>query len=194
MFSMKRLMGITLVAALFLGTMGIASAAPIPKLRPVPRSAPFLSSGPTVNTLLGFNGTLERFARYLGLSAEQQQKLLQLQQDFIAKTQDLRFALQQKMLELRQLWSQDKLDEAAISQKSGEVAGLRARLLEERKAQLDKVKQILTPEQQKKLDKLNSGTQEIRRGFRKGVFGRWGGAHGGFRPGTRHWTRVCPWM
>ena len=194
MFSMKRLMGITLVAALFFGTIGIASAAPIPKLRPIPTPAPIPSPGPTVNPLLGFDGTLERLARYLGLSAEQQQKLLQLQQDFIAKTQDLRFALQQKMLELRQLWSQDKLDEAAISQKSGEVAELRVRLLEERKAYLDKVKQILTPEQQKKLDKLNSGIQEIRRGFQKGVFGRWDGARGGFRPGMRHGTRVCPWM
>lgn len=93
-----------------------------------------------------------RFIQDLNLSWEQQQKLLEIRQDFQKETQPLRFELQKKQLELRQLWSAQTLNQKAIETKAKEIAGIRVQLAIKARAMQDKIKTILTAEQLKKLE------------------------------------------
>jgi len=119
-----------------------------------------------------------RFYQELNLTPEQQQKILEIRQDFQKDTQSLRFEMQKKQLELRQLWSASTLNRSAIEAKAKEVTGLRVQLVTKARAMQDKIKTILTSEQLKKLEesdfKRNPGTG--RRGRRGGA--RMGGCFG----------------
>ena len=96
----------------------------------------------------GFSGLADR----LDLTVEQQLELLKIRKEYATQVLDLRLELQQKMLELRQLWNADELDEEAIAQKAGEVAALRVRLTKAEEALAEKEKQVLTPEQLEKFE------------------------------------------
>ena len=103
--------------------------------------------GPERNLMAG-----PRFIKDLNLSWEQQQKILEIRQDFQKETQSLRFELQKKQLELRQLWSEQTLNQKAIETKAKEIAGIRVQLAVKARAMQDKIKTILTAEQLKKLE------------------------------------------
>ncbi|HHV63214.1 MAG TPA: periplasmic heavy metal sensor [Firmicutes bacterium] len=166
----KKLIGLALVTILIVGAVGVVGAAGRP-------GRPGWAGACGAGTGLGLG--LGRLAGYLGLTADQQQQLLKLRQDFIARTQDLRFQIQQKMLELRQLWSQTPPNEQKISAKTAEVTSLRVRLANEAKALSDAMKNVLTPEQQKKLDEARAQAQQQGwgPGGRAGR-GGWGGRGG----------------
>lgn len=112
------------------------------------------------------------FFQNLNLSPEQQQKLLEIRQDYQRETQNLRFEMQKKQLELRQLWSASTLNRSAIEAKEKEVTGLRVQLVTKARAMQDKMKNILTAEQLKKLEESglnrNPGVRGRRGGRRMG--------------------------
>jgi Spy/CpxP family protein refolding chaperone len=97
----------------------------------------------------GVNGF---FAKDLNLTIEQQQKLIAIQQQFQLDTLDLRFAIQLKNIELRELWSAKPLDQEAIETKTKEIAGLRVQFVNKGQAMKEAMKSVLTAEQQKQLD------------------------------------------
>lgn len=105
----------------------------------------------------------------LDLTSEQQQKLQELQIQFLEKTQNLRLTLQKLALELRNLWSQEPLDEKAITEKTSEMVKTRLQLVEKAREMRSEVESILTPEQ---LEKLSDGSYRP-----MGPRGGWGG-HG----------------
>lgn len=86
----------------------------------------------------------------LELTPEQQQKLLAIRQDFQKETQPLRFELQRKQLELRQLWSAQTLNQSAIEAKTKEIAGIRVQMVKKARTMQEKMKSILTAEQRRK--------------------------------------------
>ncbi len=88
----------------------------------------------------------------LNLSADQQQKILAIRQEFEKNTLSLRQEMQQKRQELRQLWSADNLNQAAIDAKTKEVTALRIQMVQKSRDMFAKVKAILTPDQVKQLE------------------------------------------
>jgi Spy/CpxP family protein refolding chaperone len=141
---MKKILISLTIAAMLIGTIGytVLACGPASERRQGPDGRMGMRNG-------GGNG----FAEELKLSFEQQRKLLTIRQQFQKDTQDLRFKLQQKNLELRELWSARTLNQAAIESKAQEVTALRVRLKTQGRAMLDKVKAVLTPEQLKLFDK-----------------------------------------
>lgn len=91
------------------------------------------------------------FASDLGLTAQQQQQLLQIRQGFQKDILALRHSLQQKQLELRQLWQAEKLDQKRIEVKTKEVTALRVQLAVKSGQMQEKLKSVLTEEQLTKL-------------------------------------------
>jgi len=178
---MKRLIGIGLALVLIAGTVGIAAAAGGPGYG----GRGGFGAGIGGQLGAGISAGICRMASYLGLSDEQQQKLLQLRQDFINRTQALRFELQRKMLELRQLWAKQPLDQQAIANKTAEVTSLKVKLAEEAQSQAAAVRNVLTPEQQKKLDEAQANAQQYGPEFRgRGGRGVGRGMMGGGMRGT----------
>lgn len=116
-----------------------------------------------------------RFFEDLNLTSEQQQKLLTIRQDYQKDTQPLRFEMQKKQLELRQLWSAKSLNQSAIESKEKEVTGLRVQMANKVRTMQDKMKSVLTADQLKKLDEsgFNCNPGAGGRGLRGG--GRMGG-------------------
>lgn len=88
----------------------------------------------------------------LELTWDQQQKILAIRQEFQKETQPLRFEIQRKQLELRQLWSAQTLNQSAIEAKTKEIAGLRVQMVKKARAMQEKMKSVLTPEQRRKLE------------------------------------------
>ena len=101
-------------------------------------------------------------------------KLLEIRQDYQRETQTIRFEMQKKQLELRQLWSASTLNRSAIEAKEKEVTGLRVQLVTKARAMRDKMKNILTAEQLKKLEENG-----FNRNPGAGVRGRRGGGRMG---------------
>ena len=115
-----------------------------------------LAAGPDSNRPMCHN--------FLNLTPDQQQKMLTLRQEFQKDTMDLRFALQQKRLELRQLWSANPPSQNAIDAKTKEVNALRIQMIAKTQTFKDKVKTILTPEQLKHLnDRMTKSGPGMRR-------------------------------
>ena len=88
----------------------------------------------------------------LDLTIEQQQKILSLKQTFQKDTANLHFDLQKKNLELRQLWEAKTLDLNAINAKTNEINALKVQLIPKQRDLMEKIKAVLTPEQQKQLN------------------------------------------
>ena len=114
----------------------------------------------------GVGATFGRLRDFLDLTSEQQQELLKTRQEHMAQTLELQFQLQRKILELREFWNADELDEEAIAQRAGEIAVLRVRLRREREAEADHERRLLTSEQLEKRDELTAVRSRIATGFR----------------------------
>lgn len=97
-------------------------------------------------------GELNHFGK-LGLTADQQKKVLDIQQKFQKDTQPLQHSLQQKQLELRQLLETKPLNQKQIEAKSQEVAVLQVQLRIKSKQLGEELKKVLTKAQ---LDELNN--------------------------------------
>lgn len=122
-----------------------------------------------------------KFLNDLNLTSEQQQKLLVIRQDFQKETQSLRFEMQKKQLELRELWSAKSLNQSAIESKEKEVTGLRIQMANKARTMQDRMKKVLTADQLKKLDEsgFNCNSGAGGRGPRGG--GRMGGGFCGVK-------------
>ena len=101
----------------------------------------------------------------LNLTMDQQQKLLSIRQDFEKDTMNLRFEIQKKNVELKQLWAAKPLNQKAIEAKSKEIAGLRVQITNRTQTMQEQIKKILTKEQ---LDQWNNKKRQ--RGQNKNVF------------------------
>ena len=96
----------------------------------------------------------ERFAKYLDLSKEQQEKMKEVRNRYFADTREMRYDFLQKKLEMRKLFGDPKVDEATLAAKQKEVIALKVKLAE-RKGQMKlEMRRILTAEQIQKLDRL----------------------------------------
>jgi Spy/CpxP family protein refolding chaperone len=135
----KTLIIFTMVAAL-MATIGYSVLA----------FGPAAGRGPGQGGRMGMrNAGGNGLAAELKLTPEQQRKLLAIRQQFQKDTQDLRFEVQQKMLDLRELWSAKPLNQAALESKAKEVTALRVQLATKSQTMQDKMKAVLTPEQLK---------------------------------------------
>jgi Spy/CpxP family protein refolding chaperone len=137
---MKRILLVTLVVTLILGTVSAA-----------------LAFGPGAGPA-GKRDGRGPFAQ-LKLSDEQQQKLLVIRQEFERAALPIRQDMQKKRQELRKLWSANPLDQQAIDAKTKEVTALRIQMVTKLRAMQEGMKAVLTPEQLKKLEDLKSKRQ-----------------------------------
>ncbi len=136
---------------------GIVSGTPAPSVPP-PRSmtgpvspsqaAPFAMgipyATPESNSLMG----------YLGLTRAQVDKLRELRTRFYRESRDLRYEFFQKQLEMRKLFADPKVGEAALLQKEKELSPLRQKIMDKVAQSIIAARAILTPEQLEKMDQL----------------------------------------
>jgi Spy/CpxP family protein refolding chaperone len=134
---MKKVLVISMIVALLIGTIGITAWA-----------GPGGGFGGGRNFGAGGGG----FLKGLNLTADQQSKILAIQQDFQKETLSLRQEMQKKHLELRQLWNADPINQNAIDAKNKEITTLQIQMTQKSKAMLEKVKKVLTAEQIKQLE------------------------------------------
>jgi Spy/CpxP family protein refolding chaperone len=113
----------------------------------------------------------------LNLTYEQELKVLDIRQQFERETLDLRFAMQRKGLELRQLWTVKPLNQAAIDAKTKEVTGLRIEMTNKAQTLRDKMRSVLSPEQQKLFDSQPNGRGSMGPGMGQGRRGGNGDCH-----------------
>ncbi|TCL76869.1 Spy/CpxP family protein refolding chaperone [Hydrogenispora ethanolica] len=100
----------------------------------------------------------------LNLSFEQQMKVLEIRQNFEKSVQPLHFLIQKNEIQLRQLWSEKKLDPKAIEGKELESAAARVKIRIAERAMLDQIHAVLAPEQQKQLQELMMAAPKPGRG------------------------------
>lgn len=171
---MKKTLIIFTIVAMLIATIGYSVLA----------YGPASGSGRGQGGRMGMrNGGGNGFMAELKLTSEQQQKLLVIRQQFQKDTQNLRFEMQQKNLELRQLWSVKPLNQAAIGSKTKEVTALRVQITAKRDTMQEKMKAILTPEQLKLYNERTPGGN--------GGFGG-GRMKGGRGYGMNQAWRNCP--
>jgi protein CpxP len=92
------------------------------------------------------------FFRGLNLTDDQKAKMKQAHQSFEERTQSLRQELQAKRQELHQASESGTFDEALVTQKLQESAGLQAKLMGEQFKMRQEMLAVLTPEQKTQLD------------------------------------------
>jgi Spy/CpxP family protein refolding chaperone len=115
----------------------------------------------------------------LNLTPEQNQKMQAMRESFFKETIPLRNDLMAKQLELRTLWSQTTPDQEKILAKQREINTLRGQMQEKMTKHRLEMRQILTPEQQAKLQNFRGGLGMMEPGY-----GMRGGGHGfGMGPG-----------
>jgi Spy/CpxP family protein refolding chaperone len=157
---MKKLLSIIAIAVLLVGSITVTALAFGPGNGACPGGK---------RTGFGMRGL-----NSLNLTNDQQQKVLAIRQEFEKDTLSLRQDMRKKRQELRQLWSAETLNQAAIDAKTKEMNTLRIQFVQESKEMFHKVKAILTPEQLKQLESLKQN-REKGQGFR----GRRGGGGNG---------------
>jgi len=89
-------------------------------------------------------------SNYLSLSKAQEKKIETLNKSFYAKVEDIRAQLDQKRAELGELLRETSPNQERIRDKVSEIAFLQAQLQKETIDQLERIRSILTPEQQEK--------------------------------------------
>ena len=115
------------------------------------------------------------------LTSEQRKQMLDIETEFLKKTDGIRSDLSKKRIEMRELASKDKYDDAAFQKKREEVWALTDKMRTERRAYKKKLDNVLTPEQKKAYRSAGCGGGGCF-GPGKG-YGKWGGGCKGFGPG-----------
>jgi Spy/CpxP family protein refolding chaperone len=137
---MKKTLIMFTIVAVLIGTIGYSALA----------FGPGQGRGRNQGEGMGMrNGRSHGLMAELNLTPEQQQKMLAIRQQFQKDTQNIRFELQKKHLDLRQLWTAKPLNQAAIERETKEMAALRVQITTKAQAMLEKMKAVLTPEQLK---------------------------------------------
>jgi Spy/CpxP family protein refolding chaperone len=97
------------------------------------------------------------FKKYLGLSDEQLAKMKELRISFHNDTRDLRYNLAIKRLEMRKLFTDPNVQDAALIAKQKEISNLRLQLSDKKAGMKLKWRKVLTAEQISKLDRMPHG-------------------------------------
>ena len=92
------------------------------------------------------------FMAKLGLTAEQQSKILEVQQKHEQETLALRQELQKKRLELKHLWNEEKPQESKIVSLMKDMVPAQVQLRLKARSLQEEIKKVLTPEQLKKYE------------------------------------------
>jgi len=87
---------------------------------------------------------------YLSLSKSQKEKIERLDKSFYVKVEKIRDQLDQKRAELSELLGESSPNQEKIKDKMSEIAFLQAQLQTETANHMEKIRSILTPEQQTK--------------------------------------------
>ncbi len=93
----------------------------------------------------------------LNLTLEQQLKILEIRQAFAKESQPLRFIIEKDQLLLRRLWSEKILNQTLIEATETEVALTSVKLRLMKRHLHEQLNAVLTPEQQKQLQKKRPG-------------------------------------
>ncbi len=112
----------------------------------------------------------------LDLTAEQTRKISIMREAHLKEIKPLQEQMRRKSGELRSLWLASTPDKEKILALQKEAQGLRDQLMDKRRAYFQEVRQVLTPEQQAKVQVYGTG-----RGM--GGMGDGPGMTGGHRPG-----------
>jgi len=119
----------------------------------------------------GFNLD-DRTIASLNLTAEQTARIKDLREAYIKEIQPLQNELGNKSGELKQLWLQRSLDQSRISAVDREIRALREQSRAKMTFNRMAIFQILTPEQQIKLQAYEAGHNYNERGGMQGKGGR----------------------
>jgi Spy/CpxP family protein refolding chaperone len=108
--------------------------------------------------------------RGINLTDDQKSKIKQISQSFRERTQPLRQELRTKREALRQDGAGGTFDEALVTQKLTETAGLEAKLMGEQFKMRQEMLAVLTPEQKTQLEQKRAEfkAREAERRGRKG--------------------------
>lgn len=104
-----------------------------------------------------------KFMKKLGLDSKQIKKIDDLTYRADREKLDIRHEIEKNRLDLEQLMSADKPNEAAIFSKLEKISALELKLKKNRVGLMLKVKAILTPEQWEKLQEFQAVRQAKRR-------------------------------
>lgn len=104
-----------------------------------------------------------KFMKKLGLNNKQIKKIEDLTYRADREKLDIRHEIQKNHLDLEQLMSVEKPNEAAIFSKLEKISALELKLKKNRVGLMLKVKKILTPEPWEKLQEFQAARQEKRR-------------------------------
>lgn len=104
-----------------------------------------------------------KFMKKLGLDRKQIQKIDDLTYRADREKLDIRHEIEKNRLDLEQLMSADKPNEAAIFSKLEKLSALDLKLKKNRIGLMLKVRAILTPEQWNKLEEFQANRQATRR-------------------------------
>lgn len=97
---------------------------------------------------------IDPFAQ-LNLTAEQQKKMLEIQQNFRNDNKSLMIDMQKVQLQLQQLWGENPLNQPAIEAKDKEFISLRIQLVTKSRAMIQQIiNSVLTPEQRGKFQSI----------------------------------------
>ncbi|MCL6650091.1 MAG: Spy/CpxP family protein refolding chaperone [Chloroflexi bacterium] len=129
---------------------------------------------------------LDKAAQALELTQEQKEKLSKLREEAAAGRKALAEETRDKTSELRKEWAKDSPDQERLKTLAGELMELRLRVRQQCEAIKDKVKDILTAEQEKKLNELWN-KMRLKLGDRARRGGRWPGGGRGHRAMRGWW-------
>lgn len=163
---MKKILVTTLIAGMILTSVSVGVLAKEGK-PPKPRRAYHQVN----NAGFGLRG--------LNLSFEQQKQILAIRKEFQRDFINIRFALQQKHLELRALYGTKKVDKKKVDTEREAIKSLREQLAQKMKAMNEQIKTVLTSEQLQRFNEPKV-TKDKRHAFRNHYFRR--GKRFGVRP------------
>jgi Spy/CpxP family protein refolding chaperone len=106
----------------------------------------------------------QKLARYLDLSQEQTDKMVELRRRYDAQMKTIRDELLQRRVEARNLYTDPKTEEGVILAKQSEISSLKQRLSDDAAQLRLEQRRILTPEQLKKLAEFKPRHEGHRRG------------------------------
>ena len=173
---MKKIGLIALTLVLLIGVVSMAAFAAANGPSAPSSSAPRMCNpgpggpgGPNPHSgAQGFAAVIVR----LKLTPEQQQKMLEIRQNFAKDAQPLQFDIQKNQLQLKQLWTENPLNAEAIAGLEQKIALNQVKLVNMARDMMKQMHDVLTPEQQKKIQKWMAGMKG------KGMFpGRRGQRH-----------------
>lgn len=171
----RKSLGLALILAGCLGTLGVYGRATAQDWKPGP---------PPMERAFGGGRMHGRWwddpqtAQKIGLSADQQKKMDDIMQQNRLKLIDLHAALEKQETIMQPLMEADQPDETKILAQIDSIAQARAELEKANARMLLGIRQTLTPDQWTKLKAMRDEKRDERNRDGRGARGRWGGPGG----------------